>query len=173
MLGRLQNTCLSSAGDADHLISQTRCTIILIILLLPFCLIHKLQSFVLCVLCAAMTLVLLELSLSQTLPVDSMSFLCNICSFLCLENRLKGKTVIGGSILAKVSVTSASFRTTFKRGALLLDEVLRSDSYLRKDRGPHTLIHILSLQCHITFSILCKTTSNGKNKVRKTALALV
>lgn len=99
--------------------------------------------------------------------------LCNICSFLCLENRLKGKTVIGGSILAKVSVTSASFRTTFKRGALLLDEVLRSDSYLRKDRGPHTLIHILSLQCHITFSILCKTTSNGKNKVRKTALALV
>lgn len=99
--------------------------------------------------------------------------LCNICSFLCLENRLKGKTVIGGSILAKVSVTSASFRTTFKRGALLLDEVLRSDSYLRKDRGPHTLIHILFLQCHITFSILCKTTSNGKNKVRKTALALV
>lgn len=44
VLGCLQNTSLCPAGRAGGLVSQTRCTISLISLSLPFCPVHKVQS---------------------------------------------------------------------------------------------------------------------------------
>lgn len=64
-------------------------SIILIILMLPFCLICKLHYCVLCVAVTNALLVLLDLTLSETLPIDS-CFLHAFCFLSLLLEHVEG-----------------------------------------------------------------------------------